>query len=76
MDEAVRAAHEFFEGHSGWAPPDADTLEEWAADGVSKAPDDCPTTVAGACPHGIASWHRVLAALDDEFPPRQTSEPA
>ena len=63
MDEAVRAAHVFFENNSGWAEPDVDTLDEWAADGVSKAPDDCVTTVLGACGHGIASWHRVLAAL-------------
>lgn len=61
MDPAVRAAHEFFDTNSGWAPPDDDTLDEWAADGVSKAPDDCVTTVEGACEHGLASWHRVLA---------------
>lgn len=64
MDPAVRATHEWFEHNSGWAPPDVDTLDEWAADGLSKAPDDCFTTVDGTCPHGLASWHRVLAALD------------
>jgi hypothetical protein len=65
MDEAVRATHEWFEHNSGWAPPNEGTLEEWADDGVSKAPDDCVTTVDGTCAHGLASWHRVLAALDD-----------
>ena len=64
MDEAVAATHRWFEVNSGWAPPDSDTLAEWAADGVSKAPDDCFTTVAGTCEHGLASWHRVLAELD------------
>ena len=63
MDEAVAATHRWFEVNSGWAPPDSDTLEEWAADGVSKAPDDCVTTVDGTCAHGLASWHRVLADL-------------
>lgn len=66
MDPAVRVTHAWFEVHSGWAPPDVDTLDEWAADGVSKAPDDCFTTVEGTCEHGLASWHRVLAALDGQ----------
>jgi hypothetical protein len=65
MDDAVRATHEWFERNSGWAPPDIATLDDWAAEGMSRAPDDCATTVDGTCPHGLASWHRVLAALDD-----------
>ena len=63
MDEAVAATHRWFEVNSGWAPPDDDTLRDWAADGVSKAPDDCVTAIAGTCEHGLASWHRVLAEL-------------
>jgi hypothetical protein len=49
-EEAVRNAHEWFEHNSGWAPPDADTLAELAADGV--------------CDHGLASWQLILDALD------------
>jgi hypothetical protein len=63
MDPDLERTHEWFEVNSGWSPPDDIWLEEWAADGVSKAPDDCVTTVEGTCPHGLASWHRVLAAL-------------
>ena len=64
MDDALRATHAWFEWNSGWALPDVDTLVEWAADGVSKAPDDCVTTPDGICEHGLVSWHRVAAALD------------
>ena len=63
MDPALKRTHQWFEVNSGWAPPDVDTLDEWAADGVSKAPDDCVTTVDGTCVHGLASWHRVVADL-------------
>lgn len=62
--EAVRAAHEFFERSSGWAPPDADTLAEWVADGVCRCPDECLVAPDAWCEHGIASWALVLAALD------------
>ena len=62
---AVRNAHLWFEHHSGWAPPDEDGLAEWAADGLSKAPDDCVVPVDGWCVHGLASWWLILAALDD-----------
>jgi len=44
-EEAVRNAHEWFEHNSGWAPPDAETLAELAADGVCRAPDECLVTV-------------------------------
>jgi hypothetical protein len=64
VDPAVVRTHEWFEHHSGWAPPDQGTLEEWAADGVGRAPDDCLTSTYGECEHGLASWHRVLDALD------------
>jgi hypothetical protein len=63
-DSALRATHTWFEVNSGWAPPDEDTLADWAADGVSRAPDDCQTTPDGVCRHGLASWHLVLAALE------------
>lgn len=61
--EAVANAHEFFEHNSGWAPPDIDTLVEWLADGVCRAPDECLVAPDGWCEHGIASWKLVLDAL-------------
>lgn len=61
---AVRNAHEWFADNSGWAPPDADTLDEWAADGFCRAPDECATTPDGWCDHGLASWALILAAGD------------
>jgi hypothetical protein len=60
---AVANAHRWFERHSGWAPPDEDTLAEWAADGVCRAPDDCLVLPDGWCAHGLASWKLVLDAL-------------
>ena len=63
-EEAVRNAHEWFEHNSGWAPPDADTLAELAADGVCRAPDECLVTPDGWCDHGLASWQLILDALD------------
>lgn len=62
-DSAVGNAHEWFESNSGWAPPDVDTLAEWAADGVSRSPDECLVTPEGWCCHGLASWHLILEAL-------------
>jgi hypothetical protein len=62
---ALRATHDWFEANSGWAPPDAGTLDDWAADGVSRAPDECLTATLGVCGHGLASWHAVLRDLDD-----------
>lgn len=61
---AIARTHEWFEQHSGWAPPDVDTLTEWAADGVCRAPDDCLVTPDGVCGHGLASWQLVLDALE------------
>ena len=67
--DAVAAAlgrtHAWFEHHSGWAPPDDDTLAEWLADGVCRAPDDCLVTATTCCPHGLASWWLVLRELGD-----------
>jgi hypothetical protein len=61
---AVRNAHDWFEVNSGWAPPDEDTLAEWLADGVCRAPDECLVLPAGWCEHGLASWWLILDALD------------
>ena len=60
---ALARTHEWFEHHSGWAPPDVDTLAEWVADGVCRAPDDCLVAPDGVCEHGLASWKLVLDAL-------------
>lgn len=62
-DEAVRNAHEWFEHHSCWAPPDPDTLDEWLADGLCRAPDECLVTPDGWCEHRLASWALILQAL-------------
>lgn len=64
--EAIRNAHTWFEVNSGWAPPDDDTLAEWAADGVCRCPDECLVTPDGWCEHGLASWSLILRALDEE----------
>ena len=63
---AVARTHEWFEHNSGWAPPDVDTLAEWVADGVCRAPDDCLVAPDGVCEHGLASWKLVLEALTDD----------
>jgi hypothetical protein len=62
-NEAIRNAHEWFEVNSGWAPPDDDTLEEWAADGLSRCPDDCIVATDTWCEHGLASWWLIMDAL-------------
>lgn len=62
--EAVANAHEWFEHNSGWAPPDQLTLDDWLADGVCRAPDDCLVAPNGWCEHGLASWKLILDALD------------
>ncbi len=61
-DEAISRTHEWFEHHSGWAPPDVDTLAEWLADDFCRAPDDCVVAHDGCCEHGLASWWLVLQA--------------
>jgi hypothetical protein len=63
-DEAIANAHDWFEHHSGWAPPDPDTLLEWAADGVCRCPDDCLATPDGWCAHGLASWWLIMSDLN------------
>ena len=62
---AVRNAHAWFEVNSGWAPPDDDTLRDWLADDVCRAPDDCLVTPRGWCEHGLASWALILETIDD-----------
>ena len=62
-ETAVRNAHAWFEHHSGWAPPDEDTLAEWTADGVARCPDECLVAPDGWCEHGLASWALILEAL-------------
>jgi hypothetical protein len=59
---AVRNAHAWFEVNSGWAQPDDETLAEWTADGVCRAPDNCLVLPAGWCRHGLASWWLILDA--------------
>jgi hypothetical protein len=62
-NEAIRNAHEWFEVNSGWAPPDDDTLDEWAAEGLSRCPDDCIVGTRAWCEHGLASWWLIMDAL-------------
>jgi hypothetical protein len=62
-EQSVVNAHAWFEQHSGWAPPDLQTLEELAADGLCRAPDECLVTPDGWCEHGLASWQLILDAL-------------
>ena len=64
-DDAVARTYQWFEVNSGWAPPEDDELAEWLADGVCRCPDDCLVAVDGVCDHGLASWHLVLAAVED-----------
>ena len=63
---AVRNAHAWFETNSGWAPPDLDTLAEWAADGMCRCPDECVVPPGGSCEHGLASWLLILATEVDD----------
>ena len=60
------AALAWFESHSGWAPPDAETLAEWMADGVCRCPDDCLVAPQDACRHGLASWWAILESVERE----------
>ena len=62
--EAIRNTHEWFEHHSGWAPPDEDNLAEWVADGVCRCPDECIVEPDRWCSHGLASWWLILRDLE------------
>lgn len=66
---AVRCVHRWFEQHSGWAPPDPDTLADWVAEGLARCPDDCVAAYDGWCEHGLASWWLVLRDLGEPVPP-------
>ena len=35
-------------------------MDEWARDGVCRAPDHCLVAPEGWCEHGLASWRLVL----------------
>ena len=63
--EAVRNTIEWFDLNDGWAPPDADSLREWVADGVCRCPDDCIVAPDAWCEHGLASWWLISNALDE-----------
>jgi hypothetical protein len=63
--DPIDATYLWFEVNSGWAPPDPDELDEWLADGVCRAPDDCLVEPDGSCEHGLASWKLVLAVADE-----------
>jgi hypothetical protein len=60
--DAIDRTFDWFEVNSGWAPPEVDELDEWLADGVCKAPDDCEVEPGGVCEHGLAAWDAVLVA--------------
>ena len=64
LSAAVTSTHEWFERHSGWAPPDGDSLAEWLQEGTCRAPDECEVRPAGICLHGLVSWWLILVALD------------
>jgi hypothetical protein len=61
---ALAATHDWFASNSGWAPPDLDTLADWLADGVCRAPDHCLVAPRSSCPHGLATWDLILESLD------------
>lgn len=63
--EALRRTHDWFEVNSGWAPPDPETLGDWAGEGACRAPDECWVELHGVCPHGLVSWQVVLDELAD-----------
>lgn len=61
---ALQRTHEWFEVNSGWAPPDPETLADWAAEGACRAPDECWVDRRGVCSHGLVSWQVVLDELE------------
>jgi hypothetical protein len=62
--EAVAGTFEWFDRNSGWAPPDAESLAEWLAEGLCRCPDECVVKPGSACEHGLASWWLVLRSLE------------
>ncbi len=65
LAEGLVATHAWFETNSGWAPPDPETLTDWAAEGGCRAPDECWTELRGVCEHGLVSWQVVLDELTE-----------
>jgi hypothetical protein len=65
LEVALRHTHEWFEVNSGWAPPDPETLADWALEGACRAPDECWVPQRGVCAHGLVSWQVVLDELAD-----------
>jgi hypothetical protein len=65
LPAALAATHDWFEVNSGWAPPDPETLADWAREGACRAPDECWVELRGICPHGLVSWQVVLEELAD-----------
>lgn len=63
LAHALARTHEWFESHSGWAPPDQGTLVDLAAEGLGRAPDECLVAERGVCRHGLVSWQVVLDDL-------------
>lgn len=61
--DALARTHAWFEVHSGWAPPDPETLADWASEGACRAPDECWVEQRGTCAHGLVSWQVVLDEL-------------
>lgn len=61
-DPALQRTYTWFEHHSGWAPPDPETLADWAAEGICRCPDDCLVPLGSSCEHGLATWAAVLDA--------------
>ncbi|QYG91204.1 hypothetical protein HC251_01305 [Iamia sp. SCSIO 61187] len=64
QEAAIRVAHAWFGRHSGWAPPDPDTLADWVAEGLARCPDECIAAFDGWCAHGLASWWLILRDLE------------
>lgn len=69
---ATEATHAWFDGNSGWAPPDPESLADWAREGACRSPDGCWVQQRGTCLHGLVSWQVVLdelAEIDRRRPP-------
>lgn len=63
LDAALARTHEWFDANSGWAPPDPETMADWAVEGACRAPDECWVALRGTCAHGLVSWQVVLDDL-------------
>ncbi len=61
-----RPAHDAYTRLLHRMPPDPETLDDWAAEGLCRAPDECWVERRGTCPHGLVSWQVVLDELADD----------